>query len=178
MAVDIPVSEIMRKAVLTIRPNDTIEKAAQIVKKAGVGGIVVADKGKIVGMLTVKDIIKEVVAEGKNTKKTLVKQVMKSPVKTINIDTDLQEAARIMRDLNIERLPIMKKGKLVGIITARNVVQAAPAMLEMMKEKGNLEAITERDKEPKISGECDNCSNYSDLLRLVSGELLCEDCRT
>jgi len=174
--IGVPVNEIMRKGVIIARKDDTIEHVAKVLKKARIGRVIVTEHGKIVGVLTEKDIIKDVVAEGKSTK-TLVSKVMKYPVKTITPETDIEEAIKTMNKYDISGLPVTVRGKLVGIVTERDLVKAEPALLDMMKEKGNLEHIPPTEKELLLSGECEECGNYSENLRLVSGRYLCEDCR-
>jgi CBS domain-containing protein len=174
--IGIPVNEIMRKGVITARKDDTIEHVAKVLKKARIGRVIVTERGKIIGVLTEKDIIKDVIAEGKSPK-TMVSKVMKYPVKTITPETDIEEAIKTMNKYDISGLPVTVKGKLVGIVTERDLVRAEPALLELMKEKGNLEHILPTEKELLLSGECEECENYSENLRLVSGRYLCDDCR-
>ena len=177
MVADIPVSEVMSRAVITVKKNDTIEKIAQIMSRAKIGGVVVTEKSKIVGIITEKDIMRSVLAEGKDYKKMLVGKVMVKPVKTISPDTDIDEAARLMSKLDIERLPVVKDEKLLGIITARRLVAVQPSLIALMKEKGSLETLTPSEKETTLAGECERCGNYSEFLRFKDGIFLCEDCR-
>jgi CBS domain-containing protein len=174
--IGVPVSEVMRKGVITARKTDTIERVAKTLKKARIGRVIVTEKGKIVGVLTEKDIIKDVLAEGKSPK-TKVEKIMKYPVKTITPETDIEEAIKTMNKYDISGLPVTVKGRLVGIVTERDLVKAEPALLELVKEKGNLEHILPSEKELLLSGECEECGNYSENLRLVNGQFLCEDCR-
>jgi CBS domain-containing protein len=102
---------------------------------------------------------------------------MKYPVRTITPETDIEEAIKTMNKYDISGLPVTVRGKLVGIVTERDLVKAEPALLELMKEKGNLEHIPSTEKELLLSGECEECGNYSENLRLVSGRYLCDDCR-
>lgn len=174
--IGIPVSEIMRKGVITARKTDTIEHIAKVLKKARIGRVIVTDHGKILGVLTEKDIIKDIIAEGKSTK-TEAGKIMKYPVKTITPETDIEDAIKAMNKYDISGMPVTVKGRLVGIVTERDLVKAEPGLLELMKEKGNLEHLLPSDKEPLLSGECEECGNYSENLRLVNGRYLCEDCR-
>jgi len=177
MAVGITVGSVMKKAVVTAKKEDTIEKIAKMMKKASIGSVIICDKGKVVGIITGDDIIYKVVASGKNPKKLKAKMVMVRRPKAISPETDLEDAAQIMRDWRVSKLPIVKKGKLVGIITERDLIKNEPALLELMIEKGNLEKINPTHSGINISGYCENCGNYSDILQFVQGRYLCEDCR-
>jgi CBS domain-containing protein len=177
VVVGVSVGEIMRKGVITVSRKDPLEKAVKIMGRTQIGSVVVLDGGKVVGILTEGDIIRDVLAAGKDYKKTEVGHVMKHPVRTIEPGKDLEEAIRVMRDLEIERLPVVVGGKLKGIITEKMITRVEPALLSLVKEKGNLECVPPAERDVAISGECEHCGNYSDYLRNVEGLYLCEDCR-
>jgi CBS domain-containing protein len=174
--VDVKFGDIMRKAVITVKKMDTIDKVVKIMSKIGIGGVVVTENGKVVGILTEKDIIREVVAKGKNPKKVKVKSIMTSPVRTVKAETDVEEGFRIMRDLDIERLPVVMKGKLIGLVTERDLVRVEPALRTLMEDKVDIPSIS-KGKKFYFSGFCENCRNYSDELKNMEERLFCEDCR-
>lgn len=174
----VKVGDIMRRAVINVKKTDGLDKVVKIMGKAGIGGVIVTEKGRVVGILTEKDIIRDVLAKGKDYKKIKVKSIMKHPVRTVPPDLDAESAMRIMRDLEIERLPVVGgANKLIGLVTARDIMRIEPALHEMMKEKGSLSVFTPREKKTLISGECEICGNFSEYLREVNGKLVCEDCR-
>jgi CBS domain-containing protein len=174
--VGVSVAEVMRKAVVTVGKNETLDKIAKIMEHAGIGSVIIVDKGRIVGVLTEGDIIRAL-AKGKDYKKTKALEIMSRPVRTVAPDTDIEEATKIMRDLDITRLLVVRKNKLVGIITERDMVKIEPALIELMVEKGSIEKVGTEHKGIGISGHCENCKNYSDNLRFVEFRYLCEDCR-
>jgi CBS domain-containing protein len=174
--IGIPVSEIMRKGVITVKKTDTVEHAAKVMKKSKIGRVVVTDNGKIAGILADKDIIEKIVANAQPIS-THVSKIMSYPVKTLTPETDLEEAITSMNKFNISGMPVTSRGRLVGIVTERDLVAAEPGLLTLMREKENLEHITPEEKELMISGVCEECENYTDGLRLVDGRFLCEDCR-
>ena len=178
MATGIKVQEVMRKGIVTVKKTDSAEKAAKIMKLVGIGGLIVTEKEKIVGILTEGDLIKDVIARGKNPKKVGVGDIMKHPVRTITPDVDLEEAAEIMRDLKIERLPVIEDGKMIGLITERDMIQTEPALLELMQEKATLTDMKMAAKHACIAGSCEECGNYSECLEQArDGRLLCDECR-
>ena len=174
--IGVPVSEIMRKGLITVRKKDTIEHVAKVMKRAKIGRVTVAERGKLVGVVTAKDIVKEIIAEKKSLK-TPVSRIMKYPVKTITPETDIEAAIKTMTRFKISSLPITVKGKAVGMVTERDLVKAEPALLDLVKEKELIEKVVPSGKELMISGECSSCGNYSESLRLTGGQFLCEDCR-
>ena len=171
------VGDVMHRGVLVCHKATKIIEVAQIMRKTGIGGMpVVDDKHKLVGIITEGDIISKVVAVGKDPAKTQVLGVMSKPVKTIGPNADLTEAARLMRDLDVSRIPVVSKHGLLGIITQTDIVHAEPAMVDLAREREALGRVTPSDKSLMLSGECEECGNFTDTLRYKDGELLCEDC--
>lgn len=177
MANEIKVKDAMTKGVLTITPDKTIRETAQKMKSTNIDCLVVMKGKNVVGIITVGDIVKKVVAEGKDTAKLRVQDMMSHPIRTVGPDQSITEASRIMRDLKIKRLPVVKSGKLIGIIAGSDVVKIDPALYEIVREKVALEQQQLIcSPEFRFSGECDECGNYSDTLRSKDGKLLCDEC--
>ena len=116
------VSEIMTDSVKTVSPSDTIQQAAGIMKQIDCGSVPVADNGQVVGMITDRDIVIQAVAEGKGANFP-VKTSMSRPVVTISRDTDAREAADVMADHQVRRLPVVENGKLVGILAIADLAR-------------------------------------------------------
>ncbi|MBS7608829.1 CBS domain-containing protein, partial [Candidatus Bathyarchaeota archaeon] len=89
--------------------------------------------GRVVGVLTERDVLKRVVDEGRNPDKTLVKEVMSKPPITINPDADLEDAIELMFKHKIKKLPVVENGKLVGLVTFTDLVRAQPALIRAIK---------------------------------------------
>ncbi len=177
MGVGITLEEIMKKAVVTVKPGDSIKKVAETMAKTGIGGVIATEKGKIKGIVTEGDIISEIVSEEKSPEEITVEEVMKNPVKTTEKHTDIEEALKIMRDLDIERLPITENDELVGIVTERDLTRVEPALIEMAREKQAITSHQEIKEEVEVTGRCEECGNISNQLRTIDGKLLCPDCR-
>ena len=176
MATDIKISDVMKKPVITISKDSTAADAAKIMAKARIGGIIIADKGRVEGILTEGDLIRDVLAKGKNYKTVKVKSIMKFPVKAVYEETDLEEAVKMMRDKKIERLPVINRKKLLtGIVTERDITRIQPALLELVRGKEALQIKIPRGI-GGFSGMCESCYNYSENLTKVGNELLCEEC--
>lgn len=177
MGVGITLGEIMKKAVITVKPNDSIKKVADTMGKTGIGGVIVTENSDIKGILTEGDIIREVMAEGKDEEKIKVSKIMKTPVETADRRTDLEEAIKKMRDLNIERLPIVENGELIGIVTERDLTKVEPALIEMAREKEAMTPPEEIEEEVEVTGKCEECESISNELIKLNGKLLCSNCR-
>ncbi len=116
------VKDIMTKEVVTIESNKTVFEAAELMTKKGLGCLVVVIKAFPVGILTERDIVRRIVAK-RETFDLKVTEVMSKTVITVEPDTSLKEAARVMSANKIHRLPVLKQNKLVGIVAASDFVR-------------------------------------------------------
>jgi CBS domain-containing protein len=107
----------MTKNVVTIDANKTVVEAAALMSENDIGDLIVMDNNTPVGIVTERDFVRRVLAEGKSTE-SKVSEVMTRPLKVIDPDAPIKEAARRMVNKRIRRLPVIKDNKLVGIITA------------------------------------------------------------
>lgn len=108
--------DVMTTDVATVRPQDTIENAAKLMQKYDVGSIPVCEDRRIVGIVTDRDIALRCVAEGKSTGQAPVSEVMTTNPVTASPSTDVHEAARLMSEKQIRRLPIVDRNTLVGMV--------------------------------------------------------------
>ena len=112
------VSQILTREVETIRPDTTVREAAQRMRSMDVGSLPVCDGRQLLGMVTDRDITIRITAEGRDPANTPVLEAMTPDVAYVFEDQDVQEAARIMQDRQIRRLPILDRDKrLVGIVS-------------------------------------------------------------
>ncbi len=173
------VKDVMSKKVNTIEENKSVFQASKIMAKSRRGYVIVLKKNKPVGILTDSDILEKVISKGKDVKKIKVKEVMSSPLITISPDVDISEVSRIMRKNLIKRIPVVDKGKLIGVITDSDIAKVTPEFVNILEER--LEAKA-RGFEPEriessTSGICEECGNYSDRLFYINGKWLCESCK-
>ena len=173
---DVLVKEAMKTSLVTVKPEISVKEAAKIMKKRGIGNCIVVDN-KPVGIVTESDIIKKVVAEGLDASKVLVKDIMTTPIIVIDPYVNIEEAMKTMSKCNIRRLPVVEKGKLVGIITQRDVLYLSPMLLELSREWGSIVGGDEVYRRKQVfSGKCEDCGMLSTSLRIFDGRSLCEDC--
>lgn len=119
--------------VVTIEPNVNVRRAVRAMNDFEIGCLIVVEAGRVVGILTERDVLKRVVDEGRNPDKTLVKEVMSKPPITINPDADLEAAIELMFKHKIKKLPVIENGKLVGLVTFTDLVRAQPALIRAVK---------------------------------------------
>jgi CBS domain-containing protein len=111
------VKDLMTKKIITVGLDETVLKVAKLMAKKEVGCVVIMDGDSPVGIVTERDFVRRVLAEelALNTK---VSEVMSEPLVTVHPDSSIRDAARIMVEKKIRRLPVVKNNKLFGIITA------------------------------------------------------------
>ncbi|HVA31065.1 MAG TPA: CBS domain-containing protein [Gaiellaceae bacterium] len=113
------VADLMTKDVLTVEPSDTIGEAAEKMHAAHVGAVVVVeDMVRIVGIVTERDLLRAV-AQRARAAEARVRQWMTADPLTIDPDTTVEEAAKIMFDHNFRHLPVVKDGRPLGIVSLR-----------------------------------------------------------
>ena len=118
------VSQILTRDVETIRPDTSVKEAAQRMRSMDVGALPVCDGRHLLGMVTDRDITIRISAEGRDVNNTPVREAMTPNIDFVFEDADVQEAARIMKDRQIRRLPVLSRGKeLVGIVSLGDLSQ-------------------------------------------------------
>ena len=133
-SITLRVKDIMTTPVITIRKGTTVSKAASIMSKHHVGGLVVVDeKERPIGMLTERDLVRKIVATYKDPRTTRVEEIMSSPLVAGNPEMTLEEAAKLMIKMNVKRLPIIREEELVGILTFTDIIRTYPDLVESLK---------------------------------------------
>ncbi|HZQ88465.1 MAG TPA: CBS domain-containing protein [Gaiellaceae bacterium] len=113
------VADLMVRDVLSVEPSDTIGEAAEKMNAANVGAVVVMeDMVRIVGIVTERDLLRAVAARARAAEARVRQWMTPDPV-TIDPDTTIEEAAKIMFDHNFRHLPVVKDGRALGIVSLR-----------------------------------------------------------
>jgi CBS domain-containing protein len=177
MAKEIIVKEAMKINIAWVEPSITVLEAARLMKKRKIGNVLIVEKKQPIGILTESDILKKVVAEGKNAKDVLVKDVMSTPIIVIDPYVTLEEAMKTMGKCNVRRLPVIENNELIGIITQKDISRISPVLHEISREWYDIAARDESHFEKQIfSGKCEDCGVLTSNLKNIDGRLLCEDC--
>ena len=114
------VSEIMTNAAVIDQPDDTLAEAARKMWVQQTGSLLVIDGEDLVGIITERDILKAV-ATGTALEETRISQMMSKDLVTVGPGTSLREAAKLMAERWIRHLPVLDDGKLVGVISQRDL---------------------------------------------------------
>lgn len=108
--------EIMTQNVATVSPQQSVQEAAQLMSQHNVGSIPVVQNGNVVGIVTDRDIALRAVSQGQAPASTTVQSVMSSNLITGTPEMDVHEAANLMSENQIRRLPVVNNGQLTGIV--------------------------------------------------------------
>ena len=131
--VSMKVEDVMVKEVVTISENASVKEAADIMNQFEIGSIIAVRKGKAIGIITERDLLKRVIAEGMDAKKTRVKDIMSSPVIVIPPGTELEEAMRLMFQKKIKKLAIVDQKRLIGVVSLTDIASCQPAIIKLLK---------------------------------------------
>lgn len=118
------VGSYCRRGVATAEPDETLRAAAQRMEKEGVGSLVVIDEDRPVGVLTDRDIVLRVVAEGGDPDETRVRSALGRPAVTIDAEARLADAAERMMRRRVRRLPVVdQEERVVGLVATDDLVR-------------------------------------------------------
>jgi CBS domain-containing protein len=178
------VKDVMTSPVITTEEEASANKVAKLMLDNKVGCVVVVNKaGKPLGIITERDLVVRVLAKNVPPNSTKAAEFMTSPVVTVDPDATISNAARRMSKLDIRRLAVLYKDHLVGIISSKDILDVMPELIEIIRERTQIEGASDAEAEAQeieetpLTGYCDRCGVYSENLKDFNGQNLCEDCR-
>jgi len=133
------VKDIMVEEVITIEADSTLMGAVKLMNKHEIGCLVVTKSKKPIGILTERDLLKRVLAKSRDPEKTRVWEVMSAPLMFVDPNIDIEDAVRFMLKMGIKKLPIVKRGKLMGLVTLTDLVRFQPQVVSLLKKLSELE---------------------------------------
>ena len=112
----------MSKNVVAVEKSTSLQDSAQNMKKSKVGCVIVTDDNKPIGIVTERDFITKVAAEGRPLF-TEISEVMSSPLITIDPEDTIWDASEMMKEKGIHKLPVKEDEKIIGIVTTTDIVK-------------------------------------------------------
>jgi CBS domain-containing protein len=128
------VREIMKTDIEKVDASVNVKEAARRMSEKKIGCLLVVEGHKLLGIVTEDDIIKKVVVEGKSPHDITVEDIMVREVIHISPEETIEAAAELMTEKSIKKLPVVGNKRLLGIITATDMVAAEPKMMEHLGE--------------------------------------------
>jgi CBS domain-containing protein len=134
------VGDAMSSPVITVDGETNVRDSATLMSEKGIGSLIVLRRGKPVGIVTKRDIIKRVVSECKDPCGTKIRDIMTSPVITTSKDVGILSAMRTMREHQISQMLVLEGDKMAGIISERDLIKAVSyaslaSFTPLMREK-------------------------------------------
>ena len=151
------VSDVMTEATVTETPTDNLRAAAELMWRQQTGSLIIMDNGRMAGIITERDVLRAV-ALGADPDRSTVDEAMTTSVYTVPPDMPLHEAAREMAARWIRHLPVVKDGRLLGVVSMRDVT-------------GVFGALGAGDAEVDIEHEFDQLVRERRLARIEHGDL-------
>jgi CBS domain-containing protein len=137
--VTLKTASVMVKKVITVDEKASVKEAANIMNQFEIGSVIATRKGKPIGIITERDLLKRIVSNGRNAEKTIVKEIMSSPLIAISPDTDLEEAAHVMFEKKIKKLIVTEQNRLVGLVSLTDIARVQPMIKVLQKLSATLD---------------------------------------
>jgi CBS domain-containing protein len=117
------IKEVMTRDVRACEPNATVADAAKVMAQEDVGPVPIVEDGRLIGIVTDRDIVVRVVAEGRDPNATRVSEIASTELVTVSPDDDLDEALKLLAERQIRRLPVVEGDRLVGIVAQADIAR-------------------------------------------------------
>jgi CBS domain-containing protein len=174
----IQVADAMTINVISVTPEFNLAECGKIMAVNKIGALVVKNGEDSLGIITETDIVRKAVASGANVSKSKVKDFMETNLVTITPKADIYDALVEMKDHGIRHLPVVDSGKVVGLLTVKDILKIEPQLFELIVDKYELK---EESRKPinriiPTEGICQECGEYSEKVKDLKGVILCESC--
>jgi len=131
------VRDIMSVRVCCVSPDTTLEQASRLMSDSDIGVAPVCDASGIVGMVTDRDIVTRGLSKGYGPE-TKIRNVMSSGVVSVSPDADIGEAARLMSDCQVRRLPVLSGREIVGIVSVGDLARTGKLDAEVARAETGI----------------------------------------
>lgn len=180
----------MTRTFVSVSPNIFVSECSKMMLSKKVGSLIIKDGQKLMGILTEGDVIKSL-AKRKDLTKIKAKEIMTKKVITIGPNEDIYVALKKMKSSKIRWLPVTIKGRVIGLITVKDIIVIEPKLFEIVagfmpiREEANKIKLIKARKDRKAlemgevwikEGPCHECGAYG-VLYQRDGMLICEDCK-
>ena len=110
-------------AVYSVSPDSSVYDALEDLEEKNLGGLVVVENGKLIGVFTERDYARKVILKGRSSRETLVRDIMTSRPIFVSPDNTIDDCMQLMSDKGIRHLPVLENGELVGVLSIGDIVK-------------------------------------------------------
>lgn len=183
MAGRIAVGDIMTRNFVRVSPETNLLICAKEMVRSRVNSLLITRGDKLLGIITARDILWAITKkQGLKLKEMISSEIATKKIAVIKPSADINQALSKMKNYGFRRLPVISKGRLVGMVTLKDILRIDPSLYsqiehlaEIREESRKLEKAKFINKFP-VEGLCEECGSFSEMLN-VEGRMLCPDCR-
>ena len=124
MTLSLQVKDVMVTSLITIDAAASAKDAAELMDKHDIGCLIVINYSNPVGIVTERDMLRRVLLQKRELRKTEVGNIMSAPLITAQPQTDIRDAVRLMNERRIKKLPVMDEGQLVGLVSLTDIMRS------------------------------------------------------
>jgi CBS domain-containing protein len=128
------VRDIMVRNIKTVRTDDSVHEAVLKMNKFMIGSVIVTNNGRPVGIITERNVLDRIVVPRLDAGTVRAKDIMSSPLVTVDIYTTIDEAAKIMANKKIKKLPVVDGEKVIGVVSTSDIVRSNPTQIGILEE--------------------------------------------
>jgi CBS domain-containing protein len=115
--------EAKGRNVFSVEPTTIVYKAIEVMAEKNIGGLLITESGKLVGIFTERDYARKLILKGKSSNTTTIGELMTKNPFTVTLDSSIEECMELMSNKRIRHLPVCDNGELIGVISIGDVVR-------------------------------------------------------
>lgn len=142
------IRSLMKTDMVTVKPDDLVTDAARLMSKNHVGAVLVIEDGVMKGIVSERDVVTRVVAEGKDPATTTVSEIATDVVVAVDVSTHIRKCAELQFAMGVRHLPVTEDGKPVGILSSRDFLAYVVEGLEQVIDKIGYEEALGKGEDP------------------------------
>jgi CBS domain-containing protein len=128
------VEDVMVEEVVTVDADATVQEAVDLMNKHEIGCLIVVLREKPVGIITERDMLSRVLAKSIDPEKIKVSEIMSAPLIVGRPEMEVENAVKLMFKTKIKKLPVVQKGRLIGLVTLTDLTRFQPHMIKILKK--------------------------------------------
>jgi len=128
------VEDVMVEEVVTVEAEATVQEAVDLMNKHEIGCLIVVLREKPVGIITERDMLTRVLAKSLDPEKIKVSEIMSVPLIMGKPEMEVENAVRLMFKNKIKKLPVVQRGRLIGLVTLTDLTRFQPHMIRILKK--------------------------------------------